>query len=311
MNGRAFVCLVLLALAPLAPRPAACSTPAVELQPDLRALLPSASDLTGWSPKDAPQVYKGDDLFLYIDGGAEIYREYGFKQVIAQDYQDAKSRSVSLEVYEMADAAAAYGMFTFKSSGKGQAVAVGQDAQLEDYYLNFWKGPYAVTAVGFDESAESRAGILQIARAVAVRLKTTEPRPDLMKIFPREWEAGARVVYFKGPLALSNLSFPAVRELAPFKEGAAVEREGSKILVLAFENAAEAGRKSLAAERAAAQNTAFTAVARMDPANWKAKDSLGRELFLRHLGRRLAFVVLPAGVRSLDEADRIFKALQK
>ena len=38
-------------------------------------------DIGMWSAEGEPEVYAGDDLFVYINGGAEIYHEYGFVQV--------------------------------------------------------------------------------------------------------------------------------------------------------------------------------------------------------------------------------------
>jgi hypothetical protein len=113
------------------------------VQDDLRALLPAGGDARGWVKDGDPQEFVGEDLYTYINGGAEIYQEYGFRRVVVQDYENAAGKSVSLEIFEMETPAAAFGIFTFKRSGQGKSIAVG--AELEDYYLNFWKGRFLVT----------------------------------------------------------------------------------------------------------------------------------------------------------------------
>ncbi|MCK7579399.1 MAG: hypothetical protein MZV65_29205 [Chromatiales bacterium] len=52
--------------------------------------------MPGWRPDGDIQRYAGEDLFVYIDGGAEIYHEYGFRRVVARDYRNAAGKSVTL-----------------------------------------------------------------------------------------------------------------------------------------------------------------------------------------------------------------------
>ena len=99
---------------------------------------------------DEPQYVEGEDLFLLINGGAEIYHEYGFKQAVVQSYADDQDRSLNLEIYEMLDPAAGYGIFTFKRGKGGRDLELGDEACLQDYYLNVWKGDFLITFVGFD-----------------------------------------------------------------------------------------------------------------------------------------------------------------
>ena len=128
------------------------------VQDDLRALLPAGGEAKGWVKDGDPQEFVGEDLYTYIDGGAEIYQEYGFRRVVVQDYENASGKSVSLEIFDMENPAAAFGIFSFKRSGQGKGVAVGAGAELEDYYLNFWKGRFLVTLTGFDDSAANDRG---------------------------------------------------------------------------------------------------------------------------------------------------------
>jgi hypothetical protein len=101
-------------------------------QAPLRTVLPADGSVPGWTRDGEPQEFVGEDLYTYIDGGAEIYQEYGFRRVVVQDYESRAGKSVSLEIFEMADPAAAYGIFTFKRSGRGKVVPLGSRAELED-----------------------------------------------------------------------------------------------------------------------------------------------------------------------------------
>jgi len=57
-----------------------------------------------------------------------------------------------------------------KTRGKGQKVSVGEEAAMEDHYLNFRKGAYQVTVSGYDTQEETVEWILRIARLVAERI---------------------------------------------------------------------------------------------------------------------------------------------
>jgi hypothetical protein len=116
----------------------------------LRSLLPAGQEAGGWKEDGPHQEFKGEDLYLYIDGGAEIYREYGFEEVLVQEYKNREGIRLSLELFQMTSPESAYGMYTFKRSPRGAPLEIGAEGQLEDYYLNFWKGNFLVTITGQD-----------------------------------------------------------------------------------------------------------------------------------------------------------------
>ena len=184
-------------------------------QDTLSAYLPADGAAPGWAKDGGSQEFVGDDLYTYIDGGAEIYQEYGFRRVVLQDYKNASGRSVSLEIFEMETPAAAYGIFTFKRSGKGKSVPLGSGGELEDYYLNFWKGRFLATLTGFDETPATIDGLMAIAAAVDAKVRERADAPGLVSALPVEGLKPGSVKYIKGPLGLSNIySFGTARGLS-------------------------------------------------------------------------------------------------
>ena len=94
----------------------------------LRSYLPSGQEAGEWKADGPPQEFKGEDLYLYIDGGAEIYREYGFEEVLVQEYRDREGKGLSLEIFRMTSPESAYGMYTFKRSSRGTPIRSGRKA---------------------------------------------------------------------------------------------------------------------------------------------------------------------------------------
>lgn len=56
-------------------------------------------------------VFDGNSLWGYINGGADIYLEYGFEQVLVQEISH-KENNYKIEIYRMIDMESAYGIFS-------------------------------------------------------------------------------------------------------------------------------------------------------------------------------------------------------
>ena len=173
-------------------------------QKTIAEALPGDNELEGWKKDRAMQHYEGEALYEYINGGAEIYHEYGFGQVVVQDYISGAGKSISVEIFAMKSPAGAYGMYTFKTHSRGRKVRIGTDAQLADYYMNFWKGPILVTLTGFDETEETRQGLLDIARKVDSNVRGNGEKPGIVSLLPEEDLVAQSHKYFTGILGLRN-----------------------------------------------------------------------------------------------------------
>ncbi len=201
----------------------------------LRSLLPAGQEAGEWKPDGPPQEFKGEDLYIYIDGGAEIYREYGFKEVLVQEYKNREGNGLSLEIFQMTGPEAAYGMYTFKRSLRGTPVEAGAEGQIEDYYLNLWKGNTLVTVTGQNESPATARGLLGLARAVAARIPGRSDQPRLVAELPPHGLIASSVRYFKGYLGFMN-NYPSLgKEAFRFEEGVRGDyRSGASLFILSY-----------------------------------------------------------------------------
>jgi hypothetical protein len=210
---------------------------------NLGGLLPLDREAGDWVRESDLQEFKGDDLYLHIDGGAEIYLEYGFRSVVIQDYGSPESAGISLEIFEMSGPESAYGMYSFKTTGRGEVLDLGGGGELESYYLNFWKGPYLVTVTGFDEDVRTRKGLVAIAEAVEAKIKVSGEKPPLAKAFLAMGFEPGKIRYIKGFLGLASVySFETARGL-DFQDGARAETgDGNLLVALSYGSAAAAER---------------------------------------------------------------------
>jgi hypothetical protein len=170
-----------------------------------------------WSADGEAEVYVGDDLFVYINGGAEIYHEYGFEAVTAQRYRRGEDR-ISVEIYTMDGDA--FGIYSFARSGNGRSVNLGSGATAADYYLHLWSGNELAAITAENEFEDFSGALLEIAEAVAGCLPPGGGEPALLVQLPREDRVPGSEVYFTGQLGFINVARPAATLFSGFEEGA-------------------------------------------------------------------------------------------
>ena len=191
-------------------------------------------DIGLWRMEGESEVYVGDDLFIYINGGAEIYHEYGFDQVAVQRYRRGGD-TVSVEIYTMEGNA--FGIYSFARSSSGQLVDLGDGATASDYYLHFWSGPDLAVITAENEFADRADAVLEIAAAFAGCRQSGGVEPDLIERLPIEGRVAGSEVYFTGRLAFMNIARPAALLFAGFEDGASANHDsGESVVVLRFKD---------------------------------------------------------------------------
>jgi hypothetical protein len=219
---------------------------------DIRPLLPAVDQMPGWQVIDAPRVFKGDELFELIDGGADLYNEYGFSQVATCRYGRTDSTTLQIEIYQMSRDEAAYGIYSIIQSAKGAAVDVGQAARLFDYYLVLWKGPYFVSVTASSSLDAVRGELLRTARLIAARITETGKIPALIERLPKDGLLEQK--YFCGNLGLTNIHVFGSDDPFKAKEGVCGFYPGLLLFIFSYPSAEQAAARLSAASQALAHS---------------------------------------------------------
>ena len=169
---------------------------------ELQGLLPPSNDVQGITKEGRSQIYKGKKLFDYINGGAELFYEYGFEQACVQRYQTPPGE-VTVEIYQMDLPVNAYGIYTFDT--QGEHPPIGQDATYERGLVTFWRGRYFVRI--FSAKEDLKETVLVLGRAIAQKIPEEGERPDILASLPSRGVAGDSLLYFRGRIALNNAYF--------------------------------------------------------------------------------------------------------
>lgn len=165
-------------------------------------ILLGSRDLPGWTI-DKAETYNDRQLYGYINGGAELYLEYGFRQVVGQRCSKGEHEFV-VDVYEMVQPQAAFGMWTLSRRPGKQRIPGIDWSSMTDNQLLFVRGKHMVNITLYDSRDETRNAARSVATLLHKRIGGMAFR------LPKEVENGAlakhkdELRFVQGPLALAS-----------------------------------------------------------------------------------------------------------
>jgi polyferredoxin len=181
----------------------------------IAGLLPD--DIGEWKASGPARVYPQDKLFDFIDGGAEVYYEYGFARAATREYIRGED-SVTADIFEMADPDAAFGIFSNERDPKGADAGIGDACSASYGQLLFRQSAYYVKIAYYGDS-ESGAPSEQFGKQISSLIGNHSPLPEILALSPAD--AGPRkAVLVSGMLALRNFQDLGDADFIGFKQGA-------------------------------------------------------------------------------------------
>jgi hypothetical protein len=143
-------------------------------------------EMDGWAPEGEPLIYGDDDLFEYIDGAADMYLDYNFREMGTLSYFDDYGRNVIVEIYDHGDLNNAYGMYTREKPRPANLVGVGAEAYYDTGLLNFFRENYYVKIQGFDLADQDEAMLTIVGKIISQKIGGGKDKPPALGCFPAE-----------------------------------------------------------------------------------------------------------------------------
>lgn len=155
-----------------------------------------------WKATGEDAVYDRKTLYDYMDGGAEVYLAFDFRQVFVRKFANAAGDELVLDIYDMGSPAEAFGMFS--CDRQDPEAGIGQGSEYGPGLLRFWRGRYfaSVTVSGNEDKAE--AAVLALGRAVAPLVGPDGSLPDMLGLLPAAGLNAERTAYFHNNVHLTN-----------------------------------------------------------------------------------------------------------
>ncbi len=150
-------------------------------------LLPLLPKPPGWSLSEAPRTFSPGTLFEYIDGAAENYLSYGFRELLVGDFkQDGSTASLTVEVYDMEDETRAFGIYSSERYPESHFLKIGSQGYLEEGTLNFIVAGFYVKLLCFDCGEGAERILRSVAEQVEAKVPAKGQLPPLLGLFPPE-----------------------------------------------------------------------------------------------------------------------------
>jgi hypothetical protein len=224
----------------------------------------------GWEQDGHPRSFGAENLYEYVDGNAEGYLAFGF---IRLENVTCKSGgdSIVIDVSEMVDTDAAYGLFASNRDPKRPLAAIGMGGQIQPRGAIFCKDKYYVELT--DNSEQGRASALQaFVAGTEKRIPGRATPPEELSWFPTDKLKSIRLI----PESVLGLRL--------LKRGYVADYETGKGFVVTEESAESAAAVMTKLREYFGQTVPMTA----GEESFQAEDKyLGRLCFFRK-GRYLA-----------------------
>ena len=142
--------------------------------------VPEAAE--NWVSAGEGEVYSDETIYDYMDGAAEIYKQYSFVSLYVGHYEKPGDVNITLEIFEMETSQDAFGIFSHIRSGEN--AGIGQDSDKTDGTLSFWKDKYFVYIRTERESPAVQKTFRSIAQSIDLNLSRTGERPKIVEFLP-------------------------------------------------------------------------------------------------------------------------------
>jgi hypothetical protein len=142
-------------------------------------------DFTGWKLQEDTRIYSSKDLWELIDGAADIFLSYDFKDLRIAEYSK-NDQIIRVELYRQSTTDNAYGIYTAERMPDYPQVSVGSQGYKSQGVLNFLSGNYYVKIMSAGAVEAEENAIAQLAGKINEMLAQPVGLPGVLKLFPEE-----------------------------------------------------------------------------------------------------------------------------
>jgi hypothetical protein len=172
----------------------------------------------GWQQTGPRRQYAPDNLYDYKDGAAEGYLLYGFATMQGIDCKSGND-TMAIDVSQMTDADAAYGMFTANRDSNLPSLKIGMGGQVQAQSAIFAKGKFFVeiAQVVSNTTADNHAMLQALITKIAAQIEGRETTPEPLEWFPKENQTSAVLI----PESVLGIKLLKRGYVAKYKQGQA------------------------------------------------------------------------------------------
>jgi hypothetical protein len=157
----------------------------------------------GWTEAEQELRFVGNDLYGHINGGAEIYHEFGFRDLEVRRFSN-ETREISLEEYRMDGPEAALGIYLMTTGEETPVEGVSARNSGSPYQISAVRGKYLLQVLNPSGDKSIVGDMVRILNGAIRRIPDKEPE-DFFVHLPKGGLVPGSEKLIRGPLALQPI----------------------------------------------------------------------------------------------------------
>ncbi len=131
------------------------------------------------------RVFADTSLWEYMDGGADQYLQYGFKELSTADYNSGDAQ-ITIDIFEFESAVDAFGLYSLIRPSRPTTVEYGIEGFASASNIRFVKGPFVVSITGYDDAENTVATMVTAAKYLSDRVPGAVAEPPGFEMLPTQ-----------------------------------------------------------------------------------------------------------------------------
>lgn len=119
------------------------------------------------------EIYDGGSLWGYMNGGADIYLEYGFMTLRVEEFS-SENENLKLELFKMEEPISAFGIYSIKTFKCNQSNVLTTPDCLNRYQYQIVYGDYYVQVINDSGSENAKKKMVELANTILKCLEAKE-----------------------------------------------------------------------------------------------------------------------------------------
>ena len=166
-------------------------------------ILPDDNFVVGWTTLGRTLLFDKNNLYNYINGGADLFIEFGFKQLTVQNYKYGEYE-VSLEVYEMESPTSALGVYLMKCGDEQPIEGIDARNTGNKYQFTMVKGNCFIQINSFAGNDKLIAVMTTLAQHMLKFVAETKP-VNMFDALPKDGLIPGSELIVRGQYALQPI----------------------------------------------------------------------------------------------------------
>ncbi|MFC2135370.1 DUF6599 family protein [Bacteroidota bacterium] len=143
-------------------------------------------ELNGFTIADKPEVYHPGNLYDYINGAADAYLSYDFRELFTATYENDSGQSIVAEIYIHKDRDNAFGIYAQERYTGGKFLNMGAEGYYDKGILNFFKDTYYIKLFAYYLGNTEKDILTKLALGISDALGEQAQFPSCVSSFPQK-----------------------------------------------------------------------------------------------------------------------------